>query len=135
MREAAHAGQIAAYPAQVLSFEATQAVRRPLLCHRRGGWTEEYDEEPIIQESEASEPEATRRDADVTESSRANRGWWDRNADEYQVEHGTFLGDDRFVWGPEGLDEVEAELLGPPEGLKGRDVLEIGAAPPSARAG
>ncbi|MGI5370687.1 class I SAM-dependent methyltransferase [Streptomyces iakyrus] len=83
--------------------------------------------EPIIQESEASEPEATRRDADVTESSRANRGWWDRNADEYQVEHGTFLGDDRFVWGPEGLDEVEAELLGPPEELKGRDVLEIGA--------
>jgi ubiquinone/menaquinone biosynthesis C-methylase UbiE len=31
------------------------------------------------------------------------------------------------VWGPEGLDEVEAELLGPPEELKGKDVLEIGA--------
>ncbi|MGW2634669.1 histidine kinase dimerization/phospho-acceptor domain-containing protein, partial [Streptomyces chattanoogensis] len=31
-------------------------------------------------------------------------GWWDRNADEYQSEHGAFLGDDRFVWGPEGLD-------------------------------
>ena len=73
------------------------------------------------------EPEATRRASDVTESARANRGWWDRNADEYQVEHGTFLGDDRFVWGPEGLDEVEAELLGPPEDLKGRAVLEIGA--------
>ncbi|SEC60980.1 Methyltransferase domain-containing protein [Streptomyces misionensis] len=88
--------------------------------------------EPIIQEPERPEPEgfepeATRRDAGVAESSRANRGWWDRNADEYQVEHGTFLGDDRFVWGPEGLDEVEAELLGPPEDLKGRDVLEIGA--------
>ncbi|MCF0076875.1 class I SAM-dependent methyltransferase [Streptomyces lomondensis] len=80
-----------------------------------------------MQEPEASEAEATRRAAGVTESSRANRGWWDRNADEYQVEHGTFLGDDRFVWGPEGLDEVEAELLGPPEELKGRDVLEIGA--------
>ncbi|MFD9908816.1 class I SAM-dependent methyltransferase [Streptomyces sp. NPDC059063] len=83
--------------------------------------------EPIIQEPDAPEPEATRRDADVTESVRANRGWWDRNADEYQTEHGTFLGDDRFVWGPEGLDEVEAELLGPPEELKGKDVLEIGA--------
>ncbi|MEU5227504.1 class I SAM-dependent methyltransferase [Streptomyces toyocaensis] len=81
----------------------------------------------MIQESEAPEPEATRREAGVTESSRANRGWWDRNADEYQTEHGTFLGDDRFVWGPEGLDEVEAELLGPPEELKGRDVLELGA--------
>ncbi|MFJ4712387.1 class I SAM-dependent methyltransferase [Streptomyces sp. NPDC088785] len=97
--------------------------------------------EPIIQESgptEAYEPShptgavdedstATRRDADTTESARANRGWWDRNADDYQVEHGTFLGDDRFVWGPEGLDEVEAELLGPPEDLAGKDVLEIGA--------
>jgi len=31
------------------------------------------------------------------------------------------------VWGPEGLDEVEAELLGPPEELKGKEVLEIGA--------
>ncbi|MDG4864737.1 class I SAM-dependent methyltransferase [Streptomyces sp. T-3] len=83
--------------------------------------------EPIIQESEQSEPEATRRSADVTESSRANRGWWDRNADEYQNDHGTFLGDDRFVWGPEGLDEVEAGLLGPVESLKGLRVLEIGA--------
>nr|WP_265564119.1 class I SAM-dependent methyltransferase [Streptomyces hygroscopicus] len=83
--------------------------------------------EPIIQEAEQFEPEATRRSADVRESSRANRGWWDRNADEYQIEHGTFLGDDRFVWGPEGLDEVEAELLGRPEDLKGKDVLEIGA--------
>ncbi|WP_369178325.1 class I SAM-dependent methyltransferase [Streptomyces mutabilis] len=91
--------------------------------------------EPVIQEFVASEaeadgpaePEATRRAAGVTESSRANRGWWDRNADEYQIEHGTFLGDDRFVWCPEGLDEVEAELLGPPEDLKDKDVLEIGA--------
>ncbi|WP_433888773.1 class I SAM-dependent methyltransferase [Streptomyces sp. CA-111067] len=73
------------------------------------------------------EPEATRRSAGVTESSRANRGWWDRNADDYQVEHGEFLGDDRFVWGPEGLDEAEAELLGPAAGLKDLSVLEIGA--------
>jgi SAM-dependent methyltransferase len=73
------------------------------------------------------EPEATRRSAGITESSRANRGWWDRNADDYQVEHGDFLGDDRFVWGPEGLDEAEAELLGPAAGLKDRSVLEIGA--------
>ncbi len=83
--------------------------------------------EPMIQEANAFEPEATRREAGVTESSRANRGWWDRNADEYQIEHGTFLGDDRFVWGPEGLDEAEAGLLGPAGGLKGKDVLEIGA--------
>lgn len=73
------------------------------------------------------EPEATRRRAGITESSRANRGWWDRNADDYQRDHGDFLGDARFVWGPEGLDEAEAALLGPAGELKGRAVLEIGA--------
>ncbi|MEU1627142.1 class I SAM-dependent methyltransferase [Streptomyces sp. NPDC020096] len=72
------------------------------------------------------EPEATRRTAGAAESSRASRGWWDRNADEYQTEHGAFLGDDRFVWGPEGLDEADAALLGPAEELAGRSVLEIG---------
>ncbi|NEE53140.1 SAM-dependent methyltransferase, partial [Streptomyces sp. SID8455] len=76
---------------------------------------------------EPAEPAATRRAADEAESSRANRGWWDRNADEYQNDHGSFLGDDRFVWGPEGLDEAEAALLGPAASLKGLDVLEIGA--------
>ncbi|POX40369.1 SAM-dependent methyltransferase [Streptomyces sp. Ru73] len=70
---------------------------------------------------------AVRRSAGEAESSRASRGWWDRNADEYQSEHGAFLGDDRFIWGPEGLDEAEAGLLGPAAELKGRRVLEIGA--------
>ena len=73
------------------------------------------------------EPEATRRTAGVTESSRANRRWWDGNADDYQREHGGFLGDARFVWGPEGLDEEQAALLGPAAGLRGRAVLEVGA--------
>ncbi|MFI9105135.1 class I SAM-dependent methyltransferase [Streptomyces fildesensis] len=77
--------------------------------------------------SQGPEPEATRRTAGVTESSRANRGWWDRNADEYQVEHGAFLGDGNFVWGPEGLDESDAGLLGPAAELAGLSVLEIGA--------
>ncbi|MEV0599183.1 class I SAM-dependent methyltransferase [Streptomyces sp. NPDC050315] len=71
--------------------------------------------------------EAVRRTTGEAESSRASRGWWDRNADEYQSEHGAFLGDDRFVWGPEGLDEAEAGLLGPATELKGLRVLEIGA--------
>ncbi|MEW2520569.1 class I SAM-dependent methyltransferase [Actinacidiphila alni] len=74
-----------------------------------------------------AEAEATRRRAGAAESSRANRRWWDRNADDYQLEHGDFLGDARFVWGPEGLDEAEAGLLGPVAGLKDKDVLEIGA--------
>ncbi len=77
--------------------------------------------------TQEDEQEATRRTAGATESSRASRGWWDRNADEYQNEHGGFLGDRRFVWGPEGLDEAEARLLGPAASLRGRAVLEIGA--------
>ncbi|GAA4043437.1 class I SAM-dependent methyltransferase [Nonomuraea soli] len=56
-------------------------------------------------------------------SSAANRHWWDGNADDYQVEHGEFLGDSTFIWGPEGLDEASAGLLGE---VKDRDVLEIG---------
>ncbi|HET6635539.1 MAG TPA: methyltransferase domain-containing protein [Streptomyces sp.] len=78
----------------------------------------------MIQEDE---PEATRREAGATESSRASRRWWDRNADEYQSEHGAFLGDDRFVWGPEGLDEEGARLLAPARTLPGARVLEVGA--------
>jgi SAM-dependent methyltransferase len=65
-----------------------------------------------------------RRAASSGESIRANRQWWDEVADEYQAEHGAFLGDRRFVWGPEGLDEADAHLLGP---VAGRRVLEIGA--------
>ncbi|MEU9142908.1 class I SAM-dependent methyltransferase [Streptomyces sp. NPDC048349] len=91
-----------------------------------------YDADPhSVVASDASDAsddaEATRRDAGEAESSRASRGWWDRNADEYQSEHGAFLGDDRFVWGPEGLDEADAALLGPASSLKDKDVLEIGA--------
>ena len=56
---------------------------------------------------------------------RANRGWWDANADDYQAEHGAFLGDDRFIWCPEGLDEAQAHLLG--TDLAGKRVLEVGA--------
>lgn len=55
----------------------------------------ETDDQPGLRAE--YEPEATRRAAGDAESSRASRGWWDRNADEYQSEHGTFLGDDRFV--------------------------------------
>ncbi|MGW2066077.1 hypothetical protein ACWCO9_36645, partial [Streptomyces sp. NPDC001937] len=81
----------------------------------------------MSQEIYTAEPEATRRSAGKAESSRASRGWWDRHADEYQSDHGAFLGDDRFVWGPEGLDEADAGLLGPAESLSGLAVLEIGA--------
>jgi ubiquinone/menaquinone biosynthesis C-methylase UbiE len=67
---------------------------------------------------------AERRPADEAESRRANRADWDRYADEYQDTHGAFLGDVGFVWGPEGLTEDEAGILGD---VSGRDVLEVGS--------
>ncbi len=64
-----------------------------------------------------------RRPAGAVETTRANRGWWDAAAAGYQAEHGAFLGAARFVWGPEGLEEATAGLLGP---VAGRRVLEVG---------
>jgi SAM-dependent methyltransferase len=64
-----------------------------------------------------------RRALDPVETVRANRSWWDAAAEDYQAEHGDFLGDADFVWGPEGLREADAGLLGD---VAGRRVLEIG---------
>jgi SAM-dependent methyltransferase len=69
-----------------------------------------------------NEPVA-RRDAGAAESVRASRSWWDGYAADYQVQHGKFLGDTDFVWGPEGLRESEARLLGD---VAEREVLEVG---------
>ena len=66
---------------------------------------------------------ATRRTATASETVRANQGWWDSAADAYQAEHGGFLGDVRFIWGPEGVDEQWARLLGDVGGLR---VLDLG---------
>ena len=65
----------------------------------------------------------TRRSAGDGETARANRRWWDANADEYQADHGEFLGDSRFLWGPEGVFEDKAHLLGE---VHGKRVLEVG---------
>ncbi|HEX5494578.1 MAG TPA: class I SAM-dependent methyltransferase [Mycobacteriales bacterium] len=64
-----------------------------------------------------------RRSVDSNESVRANRRWWDADADHYMAEHGDFLGLADFVWCPERLHESEARLLGP---VAGRRVLEVG---------
>ena len=68
--------------------------------------------------------EVVRRPANQDESARAQRSWWDAEAEDYLDEHGTFLGDARFVWGPEGLSEADVGLLGD---VEGRRVLEVGA--------
>lgn len=74
--------------------------------------SEEVDVDPVV-----------RRTANPDESARASRAWWDRQAPGYYAEHGEFLGDADFLWGPEGLRESTARLLGD---IAGRDVLEIG---------
>ena len=63
------------------------------------------------------------RAAGPAESARANRLWWDANADDYYAEHGATLGDADLLWCPEGLREADAGLLGD---VAGRDVLEVG---------
>jgi SAM-dependent methyltransferase len=68
-------------------------------------------------------PAVLRRVVSDSESRLANRGWWDRDADDYQAEHGSFLGRVDFVWCPEGLREADAGLLGE---VGGRRVLELG---------
>jgi SAM-dependent methyltransferase len=65
-----------------------------------------------------------RRPAGDAETVTASRRWWDQTAPEYQAEHGEFLGDADFVWGPERLREADAHLLGE---VTGRRVLEVGA--------
>lgn len=66
----------------------------------------------------------TRRPAGHEETVRADRAWWDAEAEDYYAEHGGFLGDAELVWGPEGWTEADLGLLGP---LAGADVLEVGA--------
>jgi SAM-dependent methyltransferase len=65
-----------------------------------------------------------RRAVDERESRAANGPDWDRYADEYQATHGSYLGDTGFLWGPEGLTEDEAGVLGD---VTGKRVLEVGS--------
>jgi SAM-dependent methyltransferase len=64
-----------------------------------------------------------RREVDQAESVRAARSHWDADADRYQADHGSFLGDAGFLWCPEGLTEAQAGLLGD---VRGRRILEVG---------
>jgi SAM-dependent methyltransferase len=63
------------------------------------------------------------REIGPAESQRASRAWWDADADDYLAEHGADIGEVDFVWGPEGLREADARLLGD---VAGRRVLEVG---------
>jgi SAM-dependent methyltransferase len=78
-------------------------------------------------ESDLGTVGASRRPVGPAASARANRRWWDADADAYHAEHGGFLGVDDFVWCPERLREADAHLLGPIEQLAGTHILEVGA--------
>lgn len=65
-----------------------------------------------------------RRDSSPAETAAANRGWWDAEAQDYYAEHGPFLGDSAFVWGPEGWTEAELDILAV---AAEHTVLEVGA--------
>jgi SAM-dependent methyltransferase len=67
--------------------------------------------------------EPVRVELSEAETSRASRAYWNAAAGEYLAEHGDFLGDDRFIWCPEGVDEESAQLLGP---VRGKRILEVG---------
>jgi ubiquinone/menaquinone biosynthesis C-methylase UbiE len=64
-----------------------------------------------------------RRATDAEATVRANRRWWDADADAYHAEHGDFLGAADFMWCPENLREQDARLLGD---VRDRTVLEVG---------
>lgn len=85
------------------------------------------DARPVGGSDEAGTAGATAgfRPAAAGETVRANRLWWDGSAEAYQQEHAGDL--DGFVWGPEGLREDDAHLLGDPDDLLGLRVLELGA--------
>ncbi|WP_328467231.1 class I SAM-dependent methyltransferase [Actinoplanes sp. NBC_00393] len=68
--------------------------------------------------------ETSRRRVTEAEARHANRAWWDLDADDYQCEHGSFLGDVDFVWCPERLREADVRLLGD---VRGKKILELGA--------
>lgn len=75
------------------------------------------------EDAERSDRTAGYRVVDQAESVAGNRFWWDVDAERYHAEHGAFLGAADLVWGPEGLPESDARLLGEVAGL---DVLEVG---------
>ncbi|MGI8434658.1 MAG: class I SAM-dependent methyltransferase [Nocardioidaceae bacterium] len=66
---------------------------------------------------------ASRHSLSDVEVQRANRLDWDREADDYQAQHGDFLRDVGFIWSPEGVDEEKAGLLGE---VAGERMLEVG---------
>lgn len=101
-------------------FTSARSAAKPVRHHRRTGPVTSGYGEPVTQEPSAH---PARRKISTAENRHAARYWWDTDADNYQAEHGAFLGDVDLIWCPEGLREERARLLGD---VAGRRVLEIG---------
>ena len=74
----------------------------------------------------------TRRRSATPRPAGPTGGWWDADADDYQAEHGAFLGDVDFVWCPEGLREADARLLGDVRRAPGAGARAAAPRPPPA---
>ena len=110
-------------------YERTRDPLRPHGCThtllvRRGARQNVPDSAGGLAAGSPVSGEVARRPVGDDETRAANRAWWDAEADDYHAEHGAFLGDSDFVWGPEGWTEAELDLL---EVRDGMSVLEIGA--------
>lgn len=104
----------------------SDSVAEPQSASTSAGSLSEPDGRAIIPPSGTAVLNAVgvaRRPVGVPETARANRRWWDADADHYLAEHGDFLGAADFVWCPEALREADARLLGD---VRGRRVLEVG---------
>jgi SAM-dependent methyltransferase len=62
--------------------------------------------------------------SDLTGQARTNREFWNRQADEYQAEHGEHIGQPEPRWGLWQIPESELRILGD---VAGKDVLELGS--------
>jgi SAM-dependent methyltransferase len=61
--------------------------------------------------------------SELSEHARKNREHWNAKADDYQAEHGTFIGRPEPRWGVWQIPEDELGVLGE---MAGKDVLELG---------
>lgn len=96
------------------------------LPHQPMGKAADVGEDGGVSEELPAAVRAGYEDNDA-EGGHAARRWWDANASSYLAEHGDALGDSDFTWGPEGLREEDARLLGTVEDLAAARVLEVGA--------
>ena len=78
---------------------------------------------PESAEREIRSGSLTMSSSDLTGQARTNREFWNRQADEYQAEHGEHIGRPEPRWGLWQIPESELRILGD---VAGKDVLELG---------